>query len=55
MHMGNIRWLNGKWDPFNGKMLRMYIMSMREVVEAYKNIRKNQKHPTPLHQSTLKD
>ena len=29
-------WMDGRRTPLNGKRLKMYIMSMREVVEAYK-------------------
>ena len=30
-----LSWMDGKRTPLNGRKLRMYIMSMREVVEAY--------------------
>ena len=28
-------WMDGKRTPLNGKRLKLYIMSMREVVETY--------------------
>lgn len=31
-----LSWMDGKRTPLDGKRLKMYIMSMREVVEAYK-------------------
>ena len=33
-----LSWTNGKRTPLNGRRLRMYIMSMQEVVEAYKKL-----------------
>ena len=33
-----LSWMDGKRTPLNGRKLRMYIMSMREVVEAYKEL-----------------
>lgn len=33
-----LSWMDGKRTPLNGRKLRMYIMSMREVVEAYKDL-----------------
>ena len=30
-----LSWMDGRRTPLNGRQLRMYIMSMREVVEAY--------------------
>ena len=30
-------WMDGKWTPLNGKRLKLYIMSMREVVGAKKS------------------
>ena len=33
-----LSWMDGKRTPLNGRKLRMYIMSMREVVEAYHRI-----------------
>ena len=34
-----LSWMDGKRTPLNGRKLRMYIMSMREVVEAYHRIK----------------
>ena len=31
-----LSWMDGKRAPLDGKRLKMYIMSMREVVEAYR-------------------
>ena len=33
-----LSWMDGSRTPLNGRRLKMYIMSMREVVEAYKNV-----------------
>jgi hypothetical protein len=33
-----LSWMNGKRIPLDGKRLKMYIMSMREVVVAYKKL-----------------
>ena len=33
-----LSWMDGKRTPLDGKQLKMYIMSMREVVEAYKKL-----------------
>ena len=33
-----LSWMDGKRTPLNGRRLRMYIMSMQEVVEAYKKL-----------------
>ena len=33
-----LSWTNGKRTPLNGRRLRMYLMSMQEVVEAYKKL-----------------
>lgn len=33
-----LSWTNGKRTPLNGRRLRMYIMSMQEVVEAYEKL-----------------
>lgn len=33
-----LRWMDGKRTPLNGKRLRMYITSMREVVDFYKTL-----------------
>ncbi len=33
-----LSWMDGKRTPLDGKRLKMYIMSMREVVEAYKKL-----------------
>ena len=36
MQFQELSWMNGKRKPLNRSMLKMYIISMREVVEAYK-------------------
>ena len=33
-----LSWMDGSRTPLNGRRLKMYIMSMREVVEAYKSL-----------------
>jgi len=33
-----LSWMDGKRTPLNGRKLRMFIMSMREIVEAYKKL-----------------
>ena len=33
-----LSWMDGSRKPLDGRRLRMYIMSMRELVEAYKNV-----------------
>jgi hypothetical protein len=33
-----LSWIDGSCTPLDGKRLKMYIMSMREVVEVYKSI-----------------
>ena len=33
-----LSWMDGSRKPLDGRRLRMYIMSMREVVEAYKSL-----------------
>ena len=33
-----LSWMDGKRTPLDGKRLKMYIMSMREVAEAYKKL-----------------
>lgn len=38
MQFQELSWMNGKRKPLNRSMLKMYIMSMREVVEAYKKL-----------------
>ena len=38
MEFQELSWMDGKRTPLNGRKLRMYIMSMREVVEAYKDL-----------------
>ena len=35
-----LSWMNGKRKPLNRSMLKMYIMSMREVVDWYKELKK---------------
>ncbi|MBQ9524313.1 MAG: hypothetical protein IJR69_04250 [Bacteroidaceae bacterium] len=39
MEFQELSWMDGKRTPLNGRKLRMYIMSMREVVEAYHRIK----------------
>ena len=39
MEFQELSWMDGRRTPLNGRKLRMYIMSMREVVEAYKRIK----------------
>ena len=36
MEFQELSWMDGSRTPLNGRRLKMYIMSMREVVEAYK-------------------
>ena len=36
MEYQELSWMDGKRTPLDGRRLKMYIMSMREVVEAYK-------------------
>lgn len=44
MEFQELSWMDGKRTPLNGRKLRMYIMSMREVVEEYYKIfEKNKK------------
>ena len=38
MEFQELSWMDGKRTPLNGRKLRMYITSMREVVEAYKKL-----------------
>jgi len=38
MEFQELSWMDGSRTPLNGKRLKMYIMSMREVVEAYKKL-----------------
>ena len=37
-HFQELSWMDGSRTPLNGRRLKMYIMSMREVVEAYKKM-----------------
>ena len=39
MQFQELSWMDGHRTPLDGKRLKMYIMSMREVVEAYHRIR----------------
>ena len=39
MQFQELSWMDGHRTPLDGKKLKMYIMSMREVVEAYHRIR----------------
>ena len=38
MQFQELSWMDGSRTPLNGKRLKMYIMSMREVVDFYKSI-----------------
>ena len=38
MEFQELSWMDGKRTPLNGRKLRMYIMSMREVVDFYKSL-----------------
>ena len=38
MQFKELSWMDGHRTPLDGKRLKMYIMSMREVVEVYKSI-----------------
>ena len=38
MEFQELSWMDGRHTPLDGKRLKMYIMSMREVVEAYKKL-----------------
>ena len=40
MQFQELSWMNGKRKPLSRSMLKMYIMSMREVVELYKRLKK---------------
>ena len=39
MEFQELSWMDGKRTPLNGRKLRMYIMSMREVVETYHRLK----------------
>lgn len=39
MQFQELSWMNGKRKPLSRSMLKMYIMSMREVVELYKRLK----------------
>lgn len=39
MQFQELSWMDGRHTPLDGKRLKMYIMSMREVVEVYKSIK----------------
>ena len=43
MQFQELSWIDGSCTPLDGKRLKMYIMSMREVVEMYKSIAKDSK------------
>ena len=43
MQFQELSWMDGHRTPLDGKRLKMYIMSMREVVEMYKSIAKDSK------------
>ena len=38
MEFQELSWMDGRRTPLDGKRLKMYIMSMQEVVEAYKRL-----------------
>ena len=38
MEFQELSWMDGRRTPLDGKRLKMYIISMREVVEAYKKL-----------------
>ena len=40
MQFQELSWMNGKRKPLDRSMLKMYIMSMREVVDWYKELKK---------------
>ncbi len=40
MHFQELSWMDGHRTPLDGKRLKMYIMSMREVVDWYKELKK---------------
>lgn len=40
MQFQELSWMDGHRTPLDGKKLKMYIMSMREVVEWYKELKK---------------
>ena len=49
MEFQELSWMDGRRTPLNGRKLRMYIMSMREVVEQYyKLIAGNKKQKTSI-------
>lgn len=43
MQFQELSWMDGHRTPLDGKRLKMYIMTMREVVEMYKSIAKDSK------------
>lgn len=43
MQFQELSWMDGHRTPLDGKRLKMYIMSMREVVEAYHRIKAEKK------------
>ena len=43
MQFQELSWMDGSRTPLDGKRLRMYVISMREVVERYKSIVKGSK------------
>lgn len=45
-----LSWMDGKRTPLNGRKLRMYIMSMREVVEAYHRLKARKTEKMLKHQ-----
>ena len=40
MQFQELSWMDGRRTPLDGKRLKMYIMSMREVVDWYKELKK---------------
>ena len=53
MQFQELSWMDGSCTPLDGKRLKMYIMSLREVVEAYHRIRAKD-HETLIRQETDK-
>ena len=43
MEFQELSWMDGRRTPLNGKRLKMYLMSMREVVHLYKSLYESEK------------
>ncbi len=43
MEFQELSWMDGRLTPLNGKRLKMYLMSMREVVHLYKSLYESEK------------